>query len=413
MGVFENIPYTNFHDLNLDWIIKFAKEIKDKFPEIDELQQKADEILEKLEELDQYEERINTLIADAYVIIGSMRKPLSNVICLTDSYGTNDASADRYSWCDQLKDILGLDSSTYLKISQPGASFGDTDPNKNLCPIFVAATSALSDVRKALVSDILIVAGINEWNESNANMAANMRQLDTYIRANFPNANIRLFCVQWDKQANVRYYTMGVYQNSTYNLYRELATELQWHYVLNVSALVTKDVLVDDVHPNRAGSRRIAKIVHESVQGAPIVFNTGSIFPVTITTGSATRNAGGIYFDGTNFIWTASVFSCDAIGDIPSGFNGAVKLGTLACPLIIGVDYTNNPSPVAFPAKLGMKINNAWQEVDGTLSIRFINNSPELWFRNNMNLETIPSPGFTGIADTYVNFGSVTFPVWD
>ena len=25
--LFENIPYTNFHDLNLDWIIKFMKKI--------------------------------------------------------------------------------------------------------------------------------------------------------------------------------------------------------------------------------------------------------------------------------------------------------------------------------------------------------------------------------------------------
>ena len=29
----ENFPYTNFHDLNLDWIIKIFKEIKDKFDE--------------------------------------------------------------------------------------------------------------------------------------------------------------------------------------------------------------------------------------------------------------------------------------------------------------------------------------------------------------------------------------------
>lgn len=26
---FENLPYTNFHDLNLDWIIKFMKQISD------------------------------------------------------------------------------------------------------------------------------------------------------------------------------------------------------------------------------------------------------------------------------------------------------------------------------------------------------------------------------------------------
>lgn len=35
MGVFEQYPYTNFHDLNLDWIVKEVKTVKDKTDEID------------------------------------------------------------------------------------------------------------------------------------------------------------------------------------------------------------------------------------------------------------------------------------------------------------------------------------------------------------------------------------------
>ena len=27
MGVFEHFPYTNFHDLNLDWILRIIKEL--------------------------------------------------------------------------------------------------------------------------------------------------------------------------------------------------------------------------------------------------------------------------------------------------------------------------------------------------------------------------------------------------
>lgn len=30
MGVFEHYPYTNFHELNLDWIIKLVKELNSK-----------------------------------------------------------------------------------------------------------------------------------------------------------------------------------------------------------------------------------------------------------------------------------------------------------------------------------------------------------------------------------------------
>lgn len=37
-GAFENFPYTNFHDLNLDWIIKIIREVNETYPDlIDEL----------------------------------------------------------------------------------------------------------------------------------------------------------------------------------------------------------------------------------------------------------------------------------------------------------------------------------------------------------------------------------------
>lgn len=36
MGVFDNFPYTNIHDLNTDWLVKTVKEVKDKTDEIDQ-----------------------------------------------------------------------------------------------------------------------------------------------------------------------------------------------------------------------------------------------------------------------------------------------------------------------------------------------------------------------------------------
>ena len=35
MGLFEHFPYTDFHRLNLDWILKFTKNVKDKLDDID------------------------------------------------------------------------------------------------------------------------------------------------------------------------------------------------------------------------------------------------------------------------------------------------------------------------------------------------------------------------------------------
>ena len=41
MGVFDNFPYTNVHDLNTDWLVKTVKEVKDKTDEIDRSVQDA------------------------------------------------------------------------------------------------------------------------------------------------------------------------------------------------------------------------------------------------------------------------------------------------------------------------------------------------------------------------------------
>ena len=35
MGLFENFPYTDFHRLNLDWILKFTKSVKNRLDDID------------------------------------------------------------------------------------------------------------------------------------------------------------------------------------------------------------------------------------------------------------------------------------------------------------------------------------------------------------------------------------------
>ena len=36
MGLFEHFPYTNFHELNLDWIIQTVKELDEKVNSIED-----------------------------------------------------------------------------------------------------------------------------------------------------------------------------------------------------------------------------------------------------------------------------------------------------------------------------------------------------------------------------------------
>ena len=71
-GVFgENFPYSNFHDLNMDWIIKIAKDFLDQYSHIQDIISNGIESLnntteEGLEELESKYEELNGLLTEWY-----------------------------------------------------------------------------------------------------------------------------------------------------------------------------------------------------------------------------------------------------------------------------------------------------------------------------------------------------------
>lgn len=61
--MFEQFPYTNFHELNMDWIVKIAKDFLDQYTHIQELIANGEESLQNLTEtgLQQLQEKADTL----------------------------------------------------------------------------------------------------------------------------------------------------------------------------------------------------------------------------------------------------------------------------------------------------------------------------------------------------------------
>lgn len=60
MGFFNNFPYTNFHELNSDWIVQFVKELSEKYPkdfealtqEVSKLSKNVDKLSGEVENFD-------------------------------------------------------------------------------------------------------------------------------------------------------------------------------------------------------------------------------------------------------------------------------------------------------------------------------------------------------------------------
>lgn len=49
MGVFEKMPYTNFHELNINWVLKKLKEMEDDINDLKETAENLDERVTALE----------------------------------------------------------------------------------------------------------------------------------------------------------------------------------------------------------------------------------------------------------------------------------------------------------------------------------------------------------------------------
>lgn len=418
----ENFPYVNFHDLNLDWILKTLKDIKSEnetietfIPQIQDIYTLIGQLQDLPDDMDDFEDEVNDQLQQFQAIINQAVNPLSNIICLTDSYGRDDEDTEKISWCTYLKNKLNLSNSNYMKIYAAGASFGDDDTTKNFYNIFVSGVSSMTSDQKAAVTDIIIEGGVNEWNEDNQLLKDNMRSLNTYIRTNFPNAKIHLFFCGWSKLATVRYASMGG-ATATHNLYNSMCNELKWNYVFNVSPMIITDSYIanDDTHPINSASREIADIIYEALMhgNTSVSFNKNIAFDISIITSSNTRTLGKIYFNGNEFVLNPTTFSCDTIGNLASGFTSTVKVGKITTLAVIGCD----PSAtyiISTPCKLGYKTSGSWHEIDVRASFRYESGDINLYLTNNGCFNPIPSPALSSIQDTYVLMPQVIIPIWD
>lgn len=72
MGIFNNFPYTNFHEINLDWLIKQVSDLIEKYPGmISDISQLANEL----------SKRVATLEKDYdYLSTGGLEKNLREVL---------------------------------------------------------------------------------------------------------------------------------------------------------------------------------------------------------------------------------------------------------------------------------------------------------------------------------------------
>lgn len=278
--MFNKYPYTDCHELNLDWIIDICRKAESQLSAIGE---NVSDILEKWKNDGTLQQmvndnlavnlsEINSKITDLTNNITSLSnsldskvKKIKNVVCIGDSYlegYTPDGTIT--GWGDRLASLSGWTVHKYYK---GGAGFTNTVDNINFTSLLNSAKNGVPD---ANAIDLVIVAGgYNEGSNIGRNNVKNW--VDT-ARNYFPNAIIAVGYIAvhgkrsvYSVNASVSAYTQEISGcMSLGDLSGALITDL----TLNVSS--------DGIHPNGTGQSMIASAIYNAVRGVRHVTNIRS-----------------------------------------------------------------------------------------------------------------------------------------
>lgn len=195
--MFEKLPYTNFHDLNLDWIIKFLKEIKNKLTHFDEVSEEAIETItttstRAVADVNTAAQNgtyaINNATAAGEARLNEIIDGYSvhrRVVLLADSYGGRINAAGR-TIAQIVQGTMQIADEDFYSSYVPGAAFAHADVNGKFLTQLENCT--ISD--KDTVTDIVVVGGANDANYYMQDTLAAIQAFNSYAKANYRIAKV-------------------------------------------------------------------------------------------------------------------------------------------------------------------------------------------------------------------------------
>lgn len=294
---FNNFPYTDAHELNLDWIIKKQKatavEAEEALNTANEANNKVDNFLDNLDlqdevntKLDQMEEsgELGTIISQ-YI-------PQENVIIITASYGeTEPVGVIIDPFTAQVKRRLEYNSNRKVYYAASGgASFAPADDSVYLSFTEVIQTLAGTIPEPGRIGLVLVVGGGNDvWHERSA-ISNGMDTFCRYVKANYPNAEMRFAWCSW----RLKFSAVMPYRkyNETIDIFKEICPRHGMAFCANSEYIFHQYfdewyAGVGDAknnHPSTEGSRHFADhIVDCIINGSTEVIRTDVFDPEAAT----------------------------------------------------------------------------------------------------------------------------------
>lgn len=272
---FENFPYTDFHNLNIDWLLSTMKDVvvdwKHYYTEWDSWKDEVTNYIENLDYKQAIDDYMNSLETSGKLsdMIDSYLGADYNVVIIGDSYGqgyTPDGNVT--SWTSLLTSRYFADQTVYTQ-SEGGAGFAAVGQSGNTFEKLMTkiASGMNVDARKR-VKYVIVAGGWNDIFKQISDITGAITSFCTEAKKLFRNASVHIGFIastgfsniataaKWKGWMDAKTAYMTTFAPYEYMVGADLA--LRWNGVLSS----------DYIHPNAVGQGSIADSVYKAVIGA-------------------------------------------------------------------------------------------------------------------------------------------------
>lgn len=303
---FENFPYTDFHNLNLDWVLETTKNLnnswKDYYNVWNEWKNEVENFISDLDYEKAIDDYMNGLKDSGQLsdIVNSWLGNDFGVICIGDSYGQGyvpDGTQHVTSWIDLFKSKYFAGQQVYSS-ADGGAGFASTGQSGYKFQGLLTNLAKTIPVDKRKHVKYVVVAG--GWNDlffDVNDINSGISEFYNVAKEMFPNATccIGFVAVPSNTALNTNERFEGwknakTSYETTWLPYKVLANAnigLRWNGVVSS----------DGVHPNATGQASLADTLYKSIIGTVSANRTSDIFYFSSTLGTWSYNRERVYFN--------------------------------------------------------------------------------------------------------------------
>ena len=309
--MYHEYPYSNFHELNADWLINTVKKIEEKNDQISSsIQTIIEKEITKLKDSGYFDNIVNI---DKINAIESKLENITNpdMICIGDSYG-----AQENSWADKLLAKMTKTKNKY-NFSKAGAGFGKGSVDGNT-PEKILNDNIAKVTHPENVGVILVGMGANDIVYPDG-VEDGMNKFKILVGKLLPNAKVLVAPI-----GNIFGKASGSFNVTTKNFNKMLLNYSQgarvngFFLVENAWNIMKNEAyfMADNVHPSQIGGTVIADCLYTYINNGS--FSTSSFLHTStvVIGGASTEYFEPLDIDATSQKGNLSIEIADSIATI-------------------------------------------------------------------------------------------------